>query len=619
MAQRIRLKDTVTEMRVFSTRLVVALLGVLLLFTILFARYFFLQVVDHDLYQRQSDNNRIYLKSVAPKRGLVFDRNGELLAQNLPSYTLTLTPERVENIEATLDRLRQLLDISDEEVTRFQQQLPRARPFEAIPLRFRLTEEEIARVAVDRYRLPGVEIEARLLRHYPHGDLFAHVLGYVARINEAELRDLDPVNYGSTHHIGKVGVERVYESELHGQVGSEQVETTARGKVQRVLERIDPVPGQDLVLSLDMRVQRAATEALSGERGAVVAIDPTGGGLIALVSTPSFDPNLFVRGISRRDYAALRDSPDKPLFNRALQGQYPPASTVKPMFALAGLHYGLVDVDYAIADPGWFSLPGDERQYRDWKKWGHGPQVTLRQAIVESCDVYFYQLAHRLGIQRLHDFAVNFGLGKQTGVDLSAENSGLMPSDEWKRRSRAMVWFPGETLSVGIGQGYMLTTPIQLATMIGWMATQGHRVRPRVLMSVDGRPSDREILPRIELRKEVYWQIVLAAMEKVVHDKRGTAHAIATDASFRMAGKTGTAQVVGIAQGEEYEGEQLGLRLRDHTLFVGFAPAENPQIAVAVIIENGAGRTSAAPVARKVFDAWISTQPLSPSILQEAS
>jgi penicillin-binding protein 2 len=610
MAQRIELKDTMTEMRIFSARLVVTAAVVVLLTGVLAFRYFTLQVVNHEQYRTQSDNNRIHVQSIAPKRGLIFDRNGELLAENRPSYTLTLVPERIEDMTETLLRLDGLLGIGDEEIERFRTQLRRHRPFEAVPLRFKLTEAEIALLASHRHRLPGVEVEAQLLRHYVHGDLFAHVIGYVGRINEQELRDLDPVNYAASHHVGKTGVERVYEDLLHGSVGSRQVETNAWGKVLRTLGHVDPQPGRDLTLTIDRRLQQVAFEAFGEERGALVAVDPVSGGVLALVSTPSFDPNLFVQGISTADYEPLRDSPYRPLFNRALQGQYPPASTIKPLFALAGLELGFVDEHHSVPDPGFYRLPGDERLYRDWKRSGHGARVALDQAIVESCDVYFYDLAHRMGIERLHDFSARFGLGEATGIDQTGERPGLLPSDEWKRRTRGMVWFPGETLSVGIGQGYLLSTPVQLAMMTATLATHGHRVRPHLLMRVGDEVVPQHTLPTVELGAERHWHLVQTAMENVVHTEKGTASLIADGASYRMAGKTGTAQVIGIPQGAEYDEELVDKFERDHALFVGYAPAENPQIAVAVVVENGGhGSSVAAPIVRKVFDAWLAARP----------
>lgn len=606
MAQRYFFKDPRAEKKQLLTRLACAIFLMLLGFSALLYRYYDLQIVQYEKYRTASDRNRVQLRPVPPKRGLIFDRNGVLLAENVPSYSLTVVLEQVENLDAMLTALHSLIALDDEDIQRFQQRLPRRRPFEAVPLKFRLTEEEIAVIAVNRHRLPGVDIDAQLVRHYPHGELFAHVVGYIGRINEAEQRVLDPVNYAGTHYLGKIGVERYYEEVLHGQVGNENVETNARGRVLRVLERTDPMPGQDLVLHLDIDLQRVATEALRGLRGAVVAIDTRTGGVLALVSTPSYDANLFVNGISRSDYQRLQGDKDLPLFNRALQGQYPPASTVKPIFALAGLHYGIVTPQTRVRDPGWYQLPNDTRRYRDWKRWGHGESVNMEEAVAQSCDTYFYDLAHRLDIDRLHEFTVQFGFGAITGIDSTSEQPGLMPSRQWKREVRRQAWFPGETLSVGIGQGAMLATPLQLAVATVALANHGRHYTPQLVREVGGSRREPMALPDIQVAKEGYWQVMTDIMEAVVHGPLGTARSIGRDAPYRIAGKTGTSQVIGIAQDARYDRDEIELRKRDHALFVSFAPVEEPRIAVAVLVENGEhGSTVAAPVARKVMDAWL--------------
>jgi penicillin-binding protein 2 len=428
-------------------------------------------------------------------------------------------------------------------------------------------------------------------------------------INEEEQARLDEVDYRGTNHVGKIGVERYYEDTLHGQVGYQNVETNALGRVLRVLERTDPVPGADLTLSLDSRVQYAAYSALGDRRGAVVAIDPTDGGVLALVSTPGFDTNLFVNGISSTDYAALRESSDLPLFNRAIQGQYPPGSTVKPIFGLAGLHYGLVTPEFTLPDPGWFRLPGDKRRYRDWtlkvRGTGHGSAVNLKQAIEESCDVYFYDLAHRMGIERLHDFTAPFGLGALTGVDTTNERRGILPSKRWKRMARGEPWYPGETVIVGIGQGHMLATPMQLAMATSIIANRGLHYQPRLLRKINGEIQQPPASSLVEA-DDAYWAEIHTGMEAVLHGERGSARAAARGASYRMAGKSGTAQVVGIAQDAEYDEKELAERHRDHGLFIAFAPLEEPAIAVAVLVENGGGGSSvAAPIARKVMDSLL--------------
>jgi penicillin-binding protein 2 len=609
MASPQALKDPYRESRIYSARSVLVLVGVMALLGVLLARYFSLQINQYEIYRTESDRNRVQLQPLPPKRGLVFDRNGELLADNRPSYVLSLVPERVPEMEETLVALQELLTITSNDLRKFELRSRRRRPYEAVPLRFKLSEEERALLAVNRYHLPGVVVDAQLVRHYPQGALFSHALGYVGRINEEEQARLDEVDYRGTNHVGKIGLEAFYEETLHGEVGYQNVETNALGRVLRVLERTDPIAGADITLSLDSGVQKAAYDALAGRRGAVVAVNPNDGGVLALVSTPGFDTNLFVNGISSADYAGLRDSSDLPLFNRAIQGQYPPGSTVKPIFGLAGLHYGLVTAETTVPDPGWFRLPGEERRYRDWtlrvRGGGHGAEVNLYQAIEESCDVYFYDLAHRMGIDRLHDFTAPFGLGKLTGIDTTNERRGILPSRQWKRAARGEPWYPGETVIVGIGQGHMLTTPMQLAVATAILATRGLHYPPRLLAKVDGKPVPPAAPTLVEASDE-HWAEIHNGMHAVMQGERGSARAVAVGASYQMAGKSGTAQVVGIAQDAEYDEEGLSERNRDHGLFIAFAPLDAPEIAVAVVVENGGGGSRvAAPIARKVMDSYL--------------
>ena len=605
MASPAAIKDTHKEKAIFFNRLMVIVLLMLAAFSGLTYRYYTLQITDYQNYQTQSERNRVQLRPVPPVRGLIFDRNGVLLAENRPSYQLAVVRERVENLDTTLAQLKDLLDLSDEEIAGFYKRSKGRRPFQSIALKLQLTEQDIALMAVNRHKFAGVEVEALAKRFYPKGELFAHVSGYVGRINQAEEARIDKQSYAGTDYIGKSGLEKYYEDILHGEVGYENVETNARGRVLRVLERIEPKPGGDLILNLDAKVQEIAVEALDGQRGAVVAIDPKTGGVIALVSTPSFDPNLFVNGISNTDYDRLNKSLDLPLFNRALQGQYPPGSTVKPIIGLAGLEYNLMESSTIVKDPGWYQLPNDERRFRDWKKRGHGNNVNLHLAIEQSCDVYFYHLANKMGVDRLHDFAEKFGLGARTGIDLYNEKTGILPSSKWKRRVKNQVWFPGETLNVGIGQGYMLTTPLQLAVATAAIANRGLKHTPKILKSVSGEVPIKSSGERFTLKKESNWDLIFDAMEAVVHAPRGTAHSKSKNMQYKAAGKTGTAQVVGIAQDEEYDATKISKRNWDHGLYVGFAPLEDPVIAVAVIVENGDGSSAAVPVARKVMDAYI--------------
>ncbi|WP_193161454.1 penicillin-binding protein 2 [Microbulbifer hainanensis] len=607
MPYDLHLKDPLTEQRLFRNRMLVALVGVAVLLGVLVARFYNLQVVNYNSYATQSDQNRIQVRPVPPTRGLIYDRNGTLLADNRPSYTLAVVRERVKDMDATLEFLGRLVQLDDSDVEKFRRRLQHRRPFEPVPLRFRLSEEEIARVSVNEFRLPGVSVEAELVRYYPLGDLFAHSVGYVGRINDRELQRFtaeDVRRYRGTESIGKVGLERSYEDMLLGEVGYENVETNARGRVLRVLERHNPKPGADLTLSLDAQLQKTASDALGDRRGAVVAIDVKTGGVLAFVSKPSFDPNLFVTGISFNDYRALSDSLDVPLFNRALQGQYPPGSTLKPMMGLGGLAEGVITPESTVNDPGFFMLPNDTRRYRDWKRWGHGKHVDLNQAITESCDVYFYDMASRWNIDAMHDIATRFGLGAKTGIDLPAERPGLFPSREWKRGARGLPWFPGDSLNAVLGQGFVLATPLQLAVMTATMANRGTHYKPQVVKAINGVELPPQVLHHVEA-KPANWDAIFKGMESVIN--RGTGRKVGEGLDFQVAGKSGTAQVVGIAQGERYDSEALKERHRDHALFVAFAPADNPQIAVSVLVENGEhGGSVAGPVAREVFLDWMS-------------
>ncbi|GAB5415069.1 MAG: penicillin-binding protein 2 [Congregibacter sp.] len=608
MSPRIALKDTHREQRIYSARTVSAVLFVTVLMALLLLQYYKLQISEYEIYSTASERNRVQLRPLPPKRGLIYDRNGVLLADNRPSYTLSIIVERAEDLDATLDTLQTLVNIDEGDIDKFRTRAKQRRPYEHVPLRFRLDDTEQARIAVNRHRLPGVTIDAQLQRHYPHGPLFAHALGYVGRINTQELETIDTADYRGTFHIGKIGVERFYEDELHGTAGYQTVETNAHGRVLRVLERFDPTPGTDLHLHLDFELQRIAHHALAERRGAVVAIDPLSGGILALVSTPSFDSNLFVDGISNRDYSALRDSPDVPLFNRTVQGQYPPGSTVKPMIAMAGLEAGLIDPEFTVPDPGWYRLPGDRRRYRDWilriRGTGHAPEVDLKMALAESCDVYFYDLARRLTIDGMHDYLMHYGLGARTGIDTTAERRGVLPSSAWKRRALNQPWYPGETLSAGIGQGYMLATPLQLAVATSVLATRGERREPRLLASLGDAPLTAPIGETIRA-EGINWDSVVEGMREVVHGRRGTARAISRNMGYEMAGKTGTAQVIGIAQDAVYDEDAIDARHRNHGLFIAFAPLDAPTIAVAVIVENGGGSGAAYPIARTVIDAWV--------------
>ncbi|MEK1940707.1 MAG: penicillin-binding protein 2 [Pseudomonas sp.] len=607
MPQPIRLKDHEKDARLVRNRVVVGAVVVCLLILVLIARLYFLQVIQYEYHSTLSENNRVHVQPIPPTRGLIFDRNGVVVADNRPSFSLSMTRERAGDWEQVLDVIVEVLELSQEDRTLFERRMRQGRrPFEPVPILFELSEEQIARIAVNQFRLPGVEVVAQLVRHYPQGEHFAHSVGYVGRINEAELKVLDPVNYSGTHHIGKTGIERFYEPQLHGQVGYEEVETNARGRVLRVLKRTDPVPGADIVLSMDIRLQEAAEAALAGRRGSIVALDPNTGEVLAMVSQPSFDPNLFVTGIGFKAYSELRDSPDRPLFNRVLRGLYPPGSTIKPAVAIAGLDAGVVTPSTRVFDPGFYQLPNYDHKYRNWNRTGDG-SVDLQAAIMRSNDTYFYDLAHKLGIDRLGNYLGRFGIGQKVSLDMFEESPGLMPSRDWKRGRYRQAWFPGETLILGIGQGYMQTTPLQLAQVSALVANRGKWIRPHLAKTVDGVPPvDPNPMPDIVLRNPGDWAQVSAGMQQVMHNPRGTAHKVGDTSTYRIAGKSGTAQVVAIKQGEKYDRSKLDERHRDHALFIAFAPAEAPQIAVAVMIENGEGGSSvAAPVAKAVMDAWL--------------
>ncbi len=617
MAPRLRIKDHIRESRTFNERAAIALAVVVVLIFIILARLVYLQIISHDHYTTLAEDNRVNIVPIPPTRGLIYDRNGTILAQNLPAFSLELVPERITDVEATVQALSEIIEITEDHRKRFKKQLRQKSAFRSIPLRTHLNDVEVARFAANRHRFPGVEIEARLVRDYPYGHLTAHVIGYVGRININELKRIDTSNYSATHHIGKLGVEKFYEDLLHGTVGFKSIETNVVGRTIRTLEQTPPLPGHDLHLTLDIELQKAASDALKEYRGALVAIDPRNGEVLAMVSTPSYDPNPFVVGIDSKSYRALQNDIDKPLFNRTLKGQYPPGSTIKPLVGLAGLESGKATLHDSTFCPGWFSLKGDDHKYRDWKKTGHGV-TSLEKAIVESCDVYFYNLSLQLGIDAMSDYLSHFGLGKKTGIDLPGELSGILPSSHWKRQKKGLPWYTGETLISGIGQGYNLTTPLQLASATATLASRGLHSTPRIVKAF-GAGAGSEPMPaaldqhdRHNIASDEHWEYMVTTMVKVVHSIRGTARSIGHDIPFKIAGKTGTAQVFGIKQDEQYVEEDIAERLRDHALFIAFAPADKPKIAIAVIVENGgSGGATAAPIARKVIDHYMASKPSS--------
>ena len=613
MAERQHLKDHFIEQRIFHNRSVAAIFFTLILFSVLIFRLFFLQITSHEHFSTLSQNNRVSVQAIPPTRGLIYDRNGIILAENVPSYTLQIIPEQTENIDALLAELSSLINLRDIDIKKFKKEVRRKRRFKGIPLRFRLTDEEVAIVSVNLHRLPGVEIKAQLSRFYPYGKETAHVVGYVGRINEKELKTLPVTNYSGTNHTGKLGIEKSYEALLHGQVGYQKVETNVRGRVLRVLERSNPVPGNDLYLNLDINLQKIAIEAFENKRGALVAINPENGQLLAMVSMPDYNANLFVNGIDSKSYNALNTSWERPLFNRTILGGYPPGSTVKPFYALAGLELNVIQLDHQIFCPGYYQLKGKAHKYRDWKKWGHG-KTDITKSIVQSCDVFYYDLAVQMGINKMHKFMTYFGFGKKSGIDILGERSGLMPSKEWKKRVRKQVWFPGETVITGIGQGFMLVTPLQLALGTATLANGGQHFQPQLVSSIQRKddPFPRRVIPQVmhnvPTRREENWQKVFYSMTEVIHGARGTARRLnKPDLRYKIAGKTGTAQVFSVAQDASYKEDELEEHLKDHALFMSFAPADNPKIAIAVVVENGGhGGSVAAPIAGKVIEAYLS-------------
>jgi penicillin-binding protein 2 len=615
------IKDHHSETQLFTGRVFLSIIVATLLLASVVARLVQLQVFDYELFAEKSLGNRIRIEPVPPIRGLMFDRRGRVLAENLPTYQLELIPEQVTDIDDTLARLAKLNLIESGDIERIKA-LARGGPrFKPVTLRFRLSDNEISDFALQRHRFQGVDFQPRLVRHYPYGRYTSHAIGYVGALTTRDLNRLDSADYAGTSHTGKTGIEFRRESLLHGATGYRQVVTNARGRQvpggfqdpsQALPEGVSSQPGQSLYLTIDLDLQKIATDAMRGKRGAVVAIDPNNGEILALISAPSFDPDLFALGMSRDEFRELQNDIDRPLFNRAVVGSYPPGSTIKPMLALAALEVGATNLTRRTFCAGYYSLPGSTHRYRDWKPAGHG-EVDLHDALEQSCDVYFYEISRKIGIDRMHDYLTQFGLGLPTGVDLVGEKTGLVPSREWKRgafREPAdQTWFPGETVIAAIGQGYMLATPLQLANAAAALAMRGKRFKPHLVAATED-PITRERhlikpqrLPDVDIQNEFYWDSVVGAMHDVMQGTRGTARAVGTGAPYQMAGKSGTAQVFSIAQDEEYDEDEIDERLRDHALFLSFAPFIDPTIAVAIVIENGAsGSRVAAPIARALMD-----------------
>lgn len=609
----IPIRDHTNEAIVVKGRLLFLFATVLLLTLILVVRLGYLQIVQHREFSALALENRIDLFSIPPVRGLIFDRNGHTLASNVRSFNLEILLDKVDDINVLLDELGQIVELTPKQLERFRSLAGQRPSFEIQTLKANLSEKEAAVLSGNLHRYPGVRLQARLQRHYPEGELTAHSIGYVGRIGPEDMEAVDRSVYQGIDYIGKSGIEDQYEEILRGTTGVSMVETNAHGRVIRHIHTDQPDTGKTIHLSLDIELQEESTKALEGYEGAIVAIDPNTGEVLSFVSMPTYDPNEFVNGIGQEQYSELRDSESKPLFNRALYGQYAPGSTIKGFMILIGLDSG-VDQKERVFCPGWFSLPGQDHRYRCWKKSGHG-WMDSHDAVVQSCDVYFYDLATRLGIDKIFQGMSQLGFGETTGIDLIGEQSGLMPSKDWKTSTRGVPWFPGETVITGIGQGYMLVTPLQLAVSMATLANRGKRVVPRFLTGIE-HPQSRE-RERIEshphspaaTHQDHYFDLVIQSMYDVVHSSTGTARGISRDINYTIAGKTGTAQVKSIAQDEEYDEELTPKKYRDHSLFVGFAPHDDPKIAISVIVEHaGSGSRTAAPIARRVIDFYLHNQ-----------
>lgn len=619
--------DAAQEIRIFNNRAIFAFCFVVFCFAILIGNLYYLQVVKFEEYSTRADGNRIKLVPLSPNRGMIFDRRGNLLAENAPVHSIELIPEQTDDLPKTVEEIAALIEISDEQKRVFFKEVKQQRRFKSIALKEQLTEQEVAILAVHLHKLKGASLEARLTRFYPYGDVLTHALGYIGKINEKEYKKLDEMgisaNYAATRDIGKVGVEKFYEDQLHGTVGYQEVEVNNRGRVIRTLREQPAVSGDDLYLTLDLGMQLKAQEIFAERRGAVVVMEPKTGAILAFYSNPSYDPNLFVHGIRGKDYRMLLNSPDRPLVNRMTQGVYPPASTVKPLMAVAGLEQGFINEGTRIPDPGFYRLPNVSRPWRDHIKWGHG-YVDVYTGIIKSCDTYFYDLAYKMGVDRIHDFMSKVGYGRASGIDIHEESTGLMPSREWKKNRRKQYWGPGDTINIGIGQGFWQSTPLQLAITTATLINNGKRITPRLGESFRNNVNTNSLLQEpeqvVDVVNENNWAIAREAMRRTAQNDGGTAHGAFLGATYNPAGKTGTAQVINIAAGQKYNAKAIDERHRDNALFIGFAPYDNPQIVVSVILENaGGGGSNAAPVARQLMDYYFSEQYNNPQIPDRAT
>lgn len=608
MRRRLTIKHHQGEIQLFSRRVIVCTILIFLFAGLLIGRLIYLQVFQHEFFATLSEQNLMTVVPIEPNRGLIYDRNGVLLTKNVPSFNLTLNPSKIKNIPTTIANLQAFIDIAPRDIEMFQRRLKQSSPHQPIPLKMKLTEQEMARFYVNQYFFPGVNIETRMIRSYLMGELFSHVIGYVGRINEQEQNTIDKVNYSGSEYIGKIGIEKQYEDLLHGTVGSQEVETDANGRTLRVLKETKPISGQDLYLTIDSRLQQAASDALGDETGSIIVMNPNNGEILAMVSKPFYNPDMFVMGITSRDYQQLLNTPEKPLYDRALRGIFPPGSTIKVFYATGALDLKAISLDYKIHDTGLFTLPGVAHVYHDhgWKRGGHGTVDVIRGIIV-SCDTFFYNVAVRLGIRNQDKILQEFGFGRPTGIDLPNELGGLVPTPEWKRRIKGESWYMGDSVPIGIGQGYLLVTPLQLVQGVSLIAERGIKYQPHLLLkSVEGPKTllQPTYPPQqlVSLEDPSIWNTIISAMQQVVMAPGGTAFNSfqGSNVPYTVAGKTGTAQVVNREGGEDQD-ENTPKALRNNHLFIAFAPIDHPQIAIVVLYEHGIG---APRLARKVMDIY---------------
>ncbi|EGR1558419.1 penicillin-binding protein 2 [Vibrio parahaemolyticus] len=613
--RRSQIRDYQAEARLFASRAIVAFFGIVVLMGLLVANMYNIQVNQFQDYQTRSNDNRIKVVPIAPNRGLIYDRNGVLLAENRPVFNLELTPEKIKDIDATIQELQTILEITPEQIERFHRERKRTRRFKSVPLLTQLNEKQVAVFSVNQYRFPGVEISATLKRYYPYGEVLTHVIGYVSRINDRDMqrliREEKDANYQATRDIGKLGIEKYYEDLLHGTAGYQEVEVNSRGRVIRTLKYVPPVPGKDIVLNLDINLQLYVHQLLDGRRGSAIVLDPRDNGVLAMVSSPSYDPNAFVHGISGKAYRDLLNDKNRPLVNRTTLGIYPPASTIKPFIAVAALQEGVITPNTTRNDPGYWRIPNsDTRPFRDWLRWGHG-RVDVIKSIEESVDTFYYQIAYDLGIDRISNWMMMFGFGDYTGIDIYEESKANMPTRDWKMSRHKTPWYKGDTIPVGIGQGYWTATPMQIAKATSVLVNNGAVSAPHLLKSTidngdnfeEQETSEYVTYPPIQNVPEKYWDIAKEGMRRVNHGTRGTARRSFYNMSYQTAGKSGTAQVFGLGENEEYNADEVAEHLRDHALFTGFAPFDDPKVIVTLVLENaGGGSSNGGPMARKIFD-----------------